>query len=1103
MSLSESKIFKELLPNYFSQYNVTNIQKDGFEELIHKRFQEIIDEEPTIEIQVTKREKYIVTFGDVTIDNPHIIEEDRTVRKITPAESRIRDLTYDSPLCINIDEKHLKLIDSNWVITEHLLHNKIPITRIPIMLQTSKCNLYSLTRDEITKKGECVSDNGGYFIIKGKERVLVSQERINYNIIYVFPQKAQSKFKYIAEIRSMSDETGHSILLQCKIDKNGKNISYSLPYITQDIPVGIVFKALGILKIEEIQNIISSTDPKMDKYINNIIYESFMIETQEDALDYIGKFTMHTIHKDKRNTYVQQILENELFPHMGITCSIKERVYFLGFIVNKLIMTFSGLRVPDDRDHLSNKRNESSGILIGDLFRSLYKRFIRSLQPQLQKRQDIIIAISRYNTITHGIKHCFSTGNWGVQKNAYIRMGVSQILSRLTYSATISHLRRLVIPIGKEGKNTKIRQIHNSQIGYVCPAETPEGHAAGIVKNFTLVCKISNHISTNIMNEIICKIDDIKMLKDVNSDEISKSFKILVNGYWIGITFEEDKLLENLRNKRDIGIINNEVSISINKVDREILIFSDRGRLLRPLIPVKDNKLIINDDMEMNWDKLVEENKIQYLDSYEVDNSVIAMNQKELNTYEYNYCEIHPSLMLGVCASNIPFPDHTQSPRNTYQSAMGKQALGIYATSNELRADTVVHTLQYAQEPIVYTHVSQNIGFNKMASGINCIVAIGCYSGFNQEDSIIMNKSAIQKGLFRSFVYRTISISEKKRSANCFESIELPEPKIRLKSYNYQKLDKNGLVRIGEVLKKNDIIIGRVITKTSKSGNDVKTDASVTVKHGEEGIVDKVFITISPDGYKIIKIKIRSQRIPEIGDKFASREAQKGTCGMIFNQEDMPFTNDGVVPDIIINPHCIPSRMTINQLLECIGAKSSVIDMKFRDCTAFSESSTNIISTLENALERNGYEGNGYETMYSGLTGEQLQAKIFIGPVYYQRLKHLVHDKIHARDHGNVQSLTRQPLEGRSRDGGLRFGEMERDCMISHGPSKFLMERLFNMSDPYQVDVCDNCGQIPSKTDECNFCKCDTIKQSNIPYACKLLFQELIAIGIKISLKPS
>ena len=1100
---SEKQLF-DILEDYIKRKGITEIVKKSFEEMVHFSLQRIIDEEPIIEVPMKYNQTYIITFKEVSVDKPYVIEEDRTVRAFSPNEARLRDLSYDAPVCINI---HTKIIDlnenGNEIIIEENEYNRIPIARIPIMIKTSKCNLYKKTPQECIEAGECIYDDGGYFIIRGKERVLVAQERPNYNTIFAYKQKSISKYNYIVEIRSMSEETGHSVLVQAKINNNGRGICFSLPYISQDIPAGVVFKALGYSDPDDIIYACKCSE-NSGKFLNYMLRESFFIDDQNKALEYIGKFSMHVIAKEKRVAYAEQILENELFPHLGLMSSQKERFLFLGFMIQKLVATHINLREGDDRDNLSNKRNEIAGILIEELFRSLYKRFIRSMIPILEKRPDILIAISRSNTITQGIRHCFATGNWGIQKNAYIRTGVSQILQRLTYSATLSHIRRLVIPIGKEGKNTKIRQIHATQIGYICPAETPEGHSSGIVKNYTVFVRVSKRISKIEIKEIVenlkDEIGDIHLIEDIEFAQLIDAYKILINGVWIAITTNPSFILEHLRKLRKNHIIHEEVSISLDKNDKEIKLYCDEGRLLRPLLPVKNGKLCLLDSDLSNWNDLVESGKIQYIDPNEAENSVIAMFPHELETYDCDYCEIHPSIMLGVSASIIPFPDHTQSPRNTYYAAMGKQAMGIYATSNEVRADTVVNILQYPQKPLVTTHLSSCFGFNDMPSGINAIVAIACYTGFNQEDSIIINKSAIERGLFRSFLYRSISSEERKRSSNSFESIEIPESAIRTRSYNYRKLGEDGVVQVGSKIDVGDVVIGKIVTQTTKSGEVTKTDCSIVIKQGETGVIDKVFNTITLDGYRLVKIKIRSQRIPEVGDKFVSREAQKGTCGMVYRQEDMPFTKDGIVPDIIMNPHAIPSRMTINQLLECIGAKSAAINGGHRDATPFSQNSTNIIDKLQEELKAVGYEKNGNELMMNGFTGEQFQAKIFIGPVYYQRLKHLVADKIHARDFGNVQSLTRQPLEGRSKDGGLRFGEMERDCMISHGVSKFLNERLFTMSDPYKIPICPNCGQIPTGNGECRTCKRDDMRLVNIPYACKLLFQEIMAMGIKISL---
>ena len=1107
--VSESFAFR-IMEEYYKKDGVVKLQLDSYNHFIAYGLQSIIDEEPEIIIDISKTIQYRIQFGDVVVDKPYLIESDRTINNITPAGSRLRDLSYDAPVCVNIVEETIE----NGTVIEKKEHIKVPIARVPIMLRSQKCILHNKSDDRYVSMGECTRDPGGYFIIKGKERVLITQERANYNTVFVFRQKPQSKYDHIAEIRSMSEETGHSIMIQAKILPNGRSVSFSLPYITQEVPAAVVIKALGITDHDAIVKIFDQGSVPKD-IINDILQEGYGINTQSQALEYIGKNAMHVIAKDKRETYAKQMLENELFPHMGTITPIMTKALFLGYMVNKLVATHLGIRPDDDRDHVSTKRLEPSGTLIHDIFRSLYKRNNILIKQYLQKRQDILSALSRTNQITNGLRHCFATGNWGVSKQTYVRTGVSQVLARLTFGATISHLRRLVIPVGKEGKNTKIRQLHSSQWGYICPSETPEGQSSGIVKNLGNFTTISVRTPTLLLRNIIENIKDIILVSSINSiDDFTEfdlrdksTFKIMLNGIWIGITNKSDNVYRALVSKRVSGLIPSSVSISTNQVDRELAIYGDEGRMLRPVFKVnKSGRLLVNEADGLSWYDLIKKQHIRYIDTYEADNKTIATFPRDLTDkrycYQFDYCEIHPSCILGTMAGMIPFPDHTQSPRNCYQAAMGKQALGIYSYANELRADTIVHQLVCPQKPITRTHASACLGFSEMVSGITAIVAVACYSGFNQEDSILLNKAAVDRGLFRSFAFKTIVAEEKKRSANSYENIAIPPVDIRSKSYNYQKLDSSGIIYEGKKVSAGDVVIGKVITKSTKTSGEQRIDNSIVIKQGEEGVIDKVFITYTPDGYRLVKIKIRNLRIPEIGDKFASRHAQKGTCGMILKTEDMPFTEDGTVPDIIINPHAFPSRMTINYFLEALGSKSAIHKGIERDCTAFSESSTNIINTLYKELGDLGYTSNGYETMSSGYTGEQLSAKIFVGPVYYQRLKHLVGDKIHARDYGNVQSLTRQPLEGRSRDGGLRFGEMERDCMISHGVSGFLKERLFDMSDAFAVNLCESCGQITTSTKECHCCQHDVVKPTSIPYACKLLFQELSSMGIKIALKP-
>ena len=625
---------------------------------------------------------------------------------------------------------------------------------------------------------------------------------------------------------------------------------------------------------------------------------------------------------------------------------------------------------------------------------------------------------------------------------------------------------------------------------------TPEGHSSGIVKNFTLFTKVSTRIESSHVQNLLENFFTESMHKQYH---VNDTF-ILLNGRIIGYVKDPTEFVEQFRTLRRSKIFQASITIMHEESLRTIFIYSDDGRILRPLWNLREHswKSICEEIRECGYDwlSLVEKDVIVYVDSYEVENAWVAMRPSDI-TEKHDYMEIHATFMFGVCVNLIPFVDHIQAPRITYQSSMCKQAIGMYSTTNDIRCDTVVHCLQYPEKPIVQTHLSELMHYEDLPSGNNLIVAIACYGGYNQEDSIIFNKSSIDRGVFRCFTYRTITTEEKKRNNNSHEIIELPESTIRNSLYNYDKLDGRGVITVGTYVGPNDVIVAKTVS-TQKKGMSQKSDSSIVIRNGEEGYVDKIFESTTPDGYLMVKVKIRYLRIPEIGDKAASRSAQKGTIGMVFNHEDMPFTSDGIVPDIIINPQCIPSRMTINQLLECVAAKGACINGHFVYSTPFSKYSHNIVDELTQKLHETGFQRYGNEMMVNGFSGEPMKTEIFIGPTYYQRLKHLVASKIHARDHGSVQSLVRQPLEGRSKEGGLRFGEMERDCMISHGVSRFLNERLFDLSDQFQIIVCSNCGTIPNDTKRCYECEQDHIHYVNLPYACKLLFQELMAIGIKI-----
>ena len=937
----------DILQAYFNECGVIHYQIQSFNDFINFGIQDIVRQEASISLVPKKGQKYEVTFGQISVASPQVIEEDRNLHASTPADARIRNLTYSSALNCDIRET---FIDEKGE-TEVATHHRVMLGRVPIMLKSSVCNLTGKTKIEQMGMGECPNDPGGYFIIKGKERVLVGQIRASYNKIFVIKQKQTEKkkkkttkqqtkqtkkYKYIAEVRSMSAETGHSVLLQACIGIDDRTLVFSLPYIETPIPIGIVFKAMGYTDDQEIIDLIGLDIVPARKFMRIITRDAYAINTQEEALAYIGKYGMHTIPKDNHVKYAMQVVETELLPHFGVSGSIKEKALFLGNMVNKLLSTFLGMRSEDDRDSYTNRRVEVSGLLMYDLFRTLFKRYLSELKVKLEKRKqrpDVMSVISRMKgTITKGLLVAFTSGNWGVYKNSYVKTGVCQILDRMTWAATLSHLRRMNIPIGKEGKNLAIRQIHPTQFGMICPAETPEGKSAGIALNTAILAHFSKRIDPIMVKEVIEECKNIVPADDVKLCQVKTSSRVILNGSIIGITQDPDEVVDFVRKMRLCGRIDKEVSVAYDEIDEDILIYCDEGRMLRPLLAMKNNQLVIDGTKKYTWEKLVRKNIIQYIDDTELSHSVIAMYPRDSKIQYNDYCEIHPVVMLGVIAAMIPFPDHSQSPRNCYQSNMGKQALGVPMLSYKHRADNLIYMLHYPQRPLVTTKVADMMGYNEMPSGINAIVAIAAYTGFNQEDSVIFNGSSIDRGLFVITQYKTIEDCEKKGDNYSTQLICLPPNHntsvktghpdyFKRKNANYSMLEtlhdakcahdncettcRRGVIKKGMVINKGDVLVGKIIIKCSKTGEETKTDVSRVAQEDETGIVDRVYCQTTPNGYKLIKVVIRNERRPTVGDKFASRAAQKGTVGMIYRQEDMPFTAEGIVPDIIINPHCL------------------------------------------------------------------------------------------------------------------------------------------------------------------------------------------------------
>ena len=1097
-----------------------------------------------------------ITFENFSIYRPQIYENNGSTKIMFPQEARLRNFSYSSAMTIDLNIKYTIRNGENYknVLNYQKKIKNVHIGKLPIMLKSDLCVLNQYKHLNHNETGECYMDPGGYFIINGSEKTCISQERAAENQIYCYNiEKNNNKWSWKAEMKCIPDWKCISpkqinILIASRNNGYGNALYLQIPRIKIPIPLFIMFRAFNIISDKEICELImlNITKENMQKMLISLkasIIEANKVVSQEAAIKYIVANVIYTpMNMDKetgskkKHEFAIEVLNNDIFPHCKTE---KQKIYMLGYMTNILLQTSFGWLLESDRDSYINKRVDLTGPLLNNLLRNYFNKLVKDMKKQIIREintgswksnddyENIITKTNIYKiikstTIEQGIKRALATGDFGIKQINSNKVGVAQVLNRLTYLSSLSHLRRVNTPIDKSGKLVPPRRLHNSTWGFLCPAETPEGQSIGIVKNMAYLAHITiNSNSSGLYDYILPIIDNIDTYNGSYKD-LDDYVKVFINGSWVGITKDPKKIYDNLKDKKYKGIINIYTSIIFNSKLKEIRVCNDAGRITRPLLKVKNNKIAYCDTIiqkvkcgELNWDDLVaaiklEDSIIEYVDSYEQNNAMIAMRVSDLNNsnsnniYYYSHCEIHPSTIFGVLASCIPFPDSNQSPRNTYQSAMGKQAIGMYVTNYDNRMDKTAYVLTYPMRPLVETRIMNIIKLNNIPSGQQVIVAIMSHSGYNQEDSLLFNKGAIDRGLFLATIYHTEKDEDKKLFGT--EEMRCKPDKTKTKNIkfaNYDKLNNQGVVPENSLIEDRDIIIGKVIPIKENKNDFTKTvkysDGSISYRTHEESYIDKNYVESNGDGYNFCKVRIRNFRKPVIGDKFSSRHGQKGTIGNIIPEEDMPFTANGLKPDIIINPHAIPSRMTIAQLKETLLGKVLLELGLFGDGTSFGDFE---ISTIIDKLNELGYESKGNELMYNALTGEQLTMNIFIGPAFYQRLKHMVNDKQHSRSIGPMVNLTRQPAEGRSRDGGLRFGEMERDCMISHGASRFTKGRIYDASDAFSVFVCNKCGMIASFNNKEHIHYCNTCSNRNdfkyveLPYACKLMFQELITMNV-------
>ena len=1088
-----------LIPAFVKSRGLVRQHIDSFNYFIDTEIKQIMKANELITSDVDPT--FYVKYLDLTVDTP-CVEVDYKKESITPQECRLRDISYTAPIRATIE----------FTRGNKVYRKTVTIGYMPIMLQSKHCVLYNNTFEQFVKHGECPLDPGGYFIIKGVERVILSQEQMNKNRILI---ETTSQGFLSASVTSATHEVKSRSVVYLK-----KNKFYlKLNSFTEDIPIMIIIKGMGMESDMEFLQFINK------EYINKMIMsieecQSKGIFTQKQALQYIGNhLKIYTgqkgyISKKPKIEEARDVLATLLLPNIEvIRYNFKTKIIYISLMLN-WIMKAEETGELDDKDYYGNKRMELAGQMMSLLFEDLFKQFNSDLQTAInkglsKKSRSETFDIIRYITphrISQGLVHALSTGNWVLKRFNMDRAGVTQVLSRLSYISALGMMTRLNSHFEKTRKVSGPRALQGSQWGMVCPSDTPEGESCGLVKNFSLLTEVTTDSNEKSLVTLLFNLG-IEDINFISGDEmnIKSNYLVFLNGQLLGIHQNPIHFLKQCKVLRRHGRLGKKVSLHLNEKQRSINISSDGGRVCRPLIVVENCKSKITEkeirDIVEGFktiEDFLKEGYIEYLDVNEENNSYIAINENEINEHT-THLEIDPLSILGVVAGLIPYPHHNQSPRNTYQCAMGKQAIGTIGYNQFKRIDTLLHLLYYPQVPMVKTKTIDMINFDKLPAGQNCMLAVMSYSGYDIEDASILNKASIDRGYGRCFVYRKQECVIKKYKNGLSDRIVCPTNE-EFQHNAYKALDFDGVCSPGQILNDGMVFLNKQVplNTTQLTNNTQLSDEEYRrepnrYKGNVPSYVDQVIITSNEEEPLKVKISLRTSRRPELGDKFSSRHGQKGVTGLIVGQEDMPFTEYGMCPDMIMNPHGFPSRMTVGKLLELVSGKAGLIDGSFKYGTAFGGDKLEDMSKI---LINAGYSYDGKEVLYSGITGKPLQAYIFMGPIYYQKLKHMVLDKMHARSRGPRASLTRQPTEGRVRSGGLRLGEMERDCLIGYGASNLLLERLMYSSDAFKVSVCKKCGMM-GHSNYCKFCEsslnCTTV---TMPYACKLLFQEMQSMNV-------
>uniref|UniRef100_A0A6C0LBE0 DNA-directed RNA polymerase n=1 Tax=viral metagenome TaxID=1070528 RepID=A0A6C0LBE0_9ZZZZ len=1144
----------KLIDKYFQDnpYNLVSHHLDSYNDFFGKGIQQIFkennplrfierkDNEEKGEGDENRNESFLYLGGKdgnkIYFGKPIIYDDNDRTHYMYPNDARLRNMTYGVSIHYDVEVDFVFFDpETRERKTDSIILEKIYLGRFPIMLQSNLCILKDLSPEVRFNMGECRNDWGGYFIIDGKEKSIVSQEKFANNMIYIRQNKDDNTYSFSAEVRSVSEDASKPIrttavkMVAPSPSLSNQQLVVSIPNVKQAIPLFIVMRALGIVSDKKIIEYCLLNLEKNESYVDLFIpsvHDASKIFSQKVALRFIASFT-----KRRTITGVLDILMNYFLPHIGED-NFLEKAYYIGYMANKLLRVFTEEEKPTDRDNFKFKRVELSGSLIYDLFREYFLIQNRTIGQKIDKEhyyhkgkyqasfdsfksliEDNYGEFFKERAVESGFKKAFK-GNWGSEAHTK-RVGVVQDLNRLSWNTFMSQLRKINLPLDASAKVVGPRLLHSSQWGYIDPVDTPDGGNIGLHKHMAISTQITSGFSVAPLIRWLRAKTMLKVLQECDPHYLQLNTKVWVNGVWLGVINNPLETVKLLKLFRRNGLIPMQTSISFLFQENEVQIFTDSGRLIRPIYYIEEGRPsfqrkailekinsgkftweqivggfkekpesfslrdsiiydveelypdIASSRKDLELEKLLMEYQglVDYVDVSEEDGLLIASKVEDLTKSQfYTNIEIDPSFLFGIMGNQIIYPENNPFARNSFSCGQSKQAVSVYHTNYQSRIDKMSVILNYGQIPLLKSRYLDYINKEEQPYGVNAIVAIMSYTGYNVEDAILINEGSIKRGIFLTSYYSMYEAREESTKVrgstnnSVFTDIASHGNVIGIKpGYDYSHLDKYGMIRENTPLDDKMAVIGKVTSSTEDS--EVAMDASVFPKKGQLGFVDKSFITEGEEGFRIAKVRVREERIPAIGDKMASRAGQKGTLGLIIPEEDMPFTADGLRPDLIINPHALPSRMTIGQLIEALFGKACAIYGAFGDCTAFQTKGPNT-EIYGSMLQEQGFHSSGNQILYNGMSGQQLYSEIFIGPTYYMRLKHMVKDKINYRALGPRTVLTRQTVQGRANDGGLRIGEMERDGILAHGASAFLNESFLIRGDEYYMAVCNKTGTI-------------------------------------------